>query len=78
MIARGTNGMHITEIARHTGNLHSPAHNERLSLAHFDGKLCLLGITEDPPPSPDHAITGITPRARGGGVVRIWRLPPLG
>jgi hypothetical protein len=24
-----------------------------------------------------HAITGVTPRARGGGVVRIWRLPLL-
>jgi len=77
VIARGTNGVHITEIALHTGNSHSPAHNERLSLTHFDGKLCLLGITEDPPPSHDHAITGVTPRARGEDVVRIWRLPAL-
>ena len=25
---------------------------------------------------PDHAITGFTPRATPGAVVRIWRLPP--
>ena len=67
MIARGTNGVHITEIALHTGNSHSPAHNERLSLTHFDGKLCLLGITEDPPPSHAHAITGVTPLSDAGG-----------
>ena len=63
MIARGANGVHITEIALHTGNSHSLAHNERVSLTHFDGKLCLLGITEGPLPSYDHAITGITPGA---------------
>ena len=77
MIARGANGVHITEIALHTGNSHSLAHNERVSLTRFDGKLCLLGITEDPLPSPAPAITGVTPRARGGTVVRIWRLPPV-
>jgi len=26
-------------------------------------------------PGRDHAITGVTPRARGGAAVRIWRLP---
>ena len=28
-------------------------------------------------PPPDSAITGVPPRARGGTVVRIWRLPPV-
>ena len=77
MIPRGTNGVHITEIVLCTDNPRSLAHNERISLTRFDGKLCLLGITEGPLPSPDHAITGVTPRARDGGVVRIWRLPAL-
>ena len=42
-----------------------------------DLKKSLPNCNIDPPPSSDHAITGVTPRARGGGVVRIWRLPPL-
>ena len=58
--------MDITELVLHTGNSYLPAHNERVSLTHFDGKLCLLGITKGPTPSHDQAITRVTPRASGG------------
>ena len=69
--------MDITELVLHTGNSYLPAHNERVSLTHFDGKLCLLGITEGPPSSHEHAITKVIHRARGGSVDWIWRLSPV-